>query len=266
VIDLRAHLLPGFAGGPADMSMALEMARMAVADGILVAACSPVNQAGLATPAPDDIRSAVSTLEARLIEARIPLHVVASCDCHIRPDFVGALASGRLMPVNGSRYVMCELPQMVIPPKFARIMDDMLAENYVPIIAAPEKLKWLESHFELFQELVNDGVWLQLTASSLTGRASKRTQYWAERLLGSSMIHILASDGRDAQARPPVLSEGFDLARKIVGDEAAADLVLTRPLNVLDNEPVAASPSLSVVVEETWGPVLELRSLLKRAS
>jgi protein-tyrosine phosphatase len=266
VIDLRAHLLPGFAGGPPDMETALAMARMAVADGVLVAACSPVNQPGLAAPSPAEIRTAVSALETRLIEAHIKLHVVASCDCHMRPDLLSALKSGQLLPVNGGRYVMCDLPQMVIPAKFARVMDDMLAENYVPIIAAPEKLKWLESHFELFQELVNDGVWLQVTAGSLTARAGRRTQYWAERLLGSSMVHILASDGRDASARPPLMSEGYDVARRIVGDDVAADLVLTRPLNVLDNEPPAASPPLKVVVEENWGPVIELRSFLKRAS
>jgi protein-tyrosine phosphatase len=262
---LRAHMLPGFADGPADLAAALDMARMAVADGVLVAALSPQIQPGFSSPTPEDIRRAVADFEKRLIDAHIPLHVVASSEAHMRPDFMGALRSGAILPVNGSRYVMCDLPQMVMPPKLERVMDDMLAEGFVPIVTNPEKLKWLEAHYELFQSLVKDGIWMQVTAGSLTGKFGKRTQYWAERLLGSSMAHILASDCHDTKLRTPVLSEAFDMARKIVGESAALDLVLTRPLNVLDNEPREASPSLSVVVEETWGPVLELRSLLQRA-
>jgi protein-tyrosine phosphatase len=265
VIDLRTHLLPGFADGPPDYDTALAMARTAVADGVLVAACTPVNQLGLAQPSPDDIRRGVAELEKRLIEAQVPLHVVAGSECHIRPGLVAALKSHELLPINGSRYVLVDLPRMVAPANFERSMEEILDEGFVPIIASPERLKWLEARFDLFQEMAVGGVWLQVTAGSLTGQFGKRPQYWAERLLGSSMTHILASDARDSQSHAPVLSEAFDMARKIVGEQAALDLVLTRPLNVLDNEPDEASPSQQVVVEETWGPVLELRSLLKRA-
>jgi protein-tyrosine phosphatase len=265
VIDLRAQMLAGFAGGPPDIETSLEMARRAVADGIMVVACAPINHPGLATPSPADIRSAVTQFEARLIEAHIPLHVVPASVCHIRPGFADMLKEGELLPVNGSRYVLVDLPQMVMPANFERLIDDVLAEGFIPILCAPEKLKWVEARFDLLQEMAHDGAWFQITSGSLTGKAGKRPQYWAERLLGSSMAHILASDAHDAADNPPALSEAFELARKIVGEQAALDLVLTRPLNVLDNEPPAVSPSLDVVVEENWGPVIELRSLLKRA-
>lgn len=258
-------MLPGFAGGPADIETSLEMARLAVANGVMVVACTPIHQPGLSTPSPDDIRAAVADFERRLIDAKIPLHVVPGMQCHARAGFAEALTSGVLAPLNGSRYVLVDLPEMVVPPHFERMIDDVLAEGFLPIICNPERLKWLEARFDTFRELAKDGAWFQITAGSLTGKFGKRTQYWAERLLGSSMAHILASDCRDAAYRTPVLSEAVDLARKIVGEQAALDLVLTRPLNVLDNEPPAASPSLQIVVEESWGPVIELRNLLKRA-
>lgn len=258
-------MLPGFAEGPPDMESSIAMARMAVADGVMVVACTPASQPGLAAPSPADVRTAVADFERHLIDAKIPLHVVPGMQCHVRPGFADEVRSGTLLPVNGSRYVLIDLPQMVIPAHFERIIDDVLADGFVPIICNPERLKWLEARFDLFQVLAEDGVWFQITAGSLTGKFGRRTQYWAERLLGSSMAHVLASDCRDPVTHGPVLSEAFDLARKIMGEQAALDLVLTRPLNVLDNEPPAASPSLEVVVEETWGPVLELRGLLKRA-
>ncbi len=258
-------MVPGLAGGPPDMEASLAMARMAVADGVMVVACTPVNQPGLAAPSPADVRAAVTDFQRRLIEAKIPLHVVPGMQCHARPGFAGEVKCGALLPVNGSRYVLIDLPQMVMPAHFERMFEDLMMDGFVPIICNPERLKWLEARFELFRELADGGAWFQITAGSLTGTFGKRTQYWAERLLGSSMAHVLASDCRDPLHHTPVLSNAFDVARKIVGEQAALDLVLTRPLNVLDNEPPAVSPSLDVVVEETWGPVLELRGLLKRA-
>ena len=41
VIDLHSHILPGIDDGAADIGVALEMARMAVANGVEVQACTP---------------------------------------------------------------------------------------------------------------------------------------------------------------------------------------------------------------------------------
>ncbi len=41
MIDLHNHLLPGIDDGPADLPTALDMARMAVANGISHVVCTP---------------------------------------------------------------------------------------------------------------------------------------------------------------------------------------------------------------------------------
>ena len=41
MIDWHTHILPGIDDGAADLAMSLEMARMAVADGIHTVACTP---------------------------------------------------------------------------------------------------------------------------------------------------------------------------------------------------------------------------------
>jgi protein-tyrosine phosphatase len=265
MIDLRAHLVPGFVDGPEDLDMAIGMARMAVADGILVAACSPPFCSGLSTPSPFEIRQAVSEFGKHLLDNHVPLHVVPSSQVHFRTDLVEALASGQLQSINGSRYVLVDLPPMVPPAKLEPVLRNMLSAGRVPVLASPERLKWIEAGFDFIVEMVDAGVWLQVTAGSLAGTFGPRTRYWAERLLGNSMVHILASDAHDTGRRSPRLSEGFELARKIVGEDEAMNLVLARPLNILDNEPVEASPRVAVTVEESWNPVADLRDLLKRA-
>ena len=41
MIDLHSHILPGIDDGSKSLAMSLEMARIAVADGIRVTACTP---------------------------------------------------------------------------------------------------------------------------------------------------------------------------------------------------------------------------------
>lgn len=265
MIDLRAHLVPGFADGPSSLDSALDMARRAVADGILVAACAPPHCQGLSTPSPEEIRHAVTDFSTRLLEAHIPLHVVPASTIQFRADLAEKLAAGELLGINGSRYALVELPPMVPPARLEPVLRGLLASGVVPVLAGPERLKWVEAGFEFFEEMVRAGIWLQVTAASLTGALGPRTRYWAERLIGNSMVHVIATDCRSSGRQTPRLAEAFRHAAKIVGEEEATNLVLTRPLNVLDNEPAAASPRVSVTVDESWNPVADLRNLLQRA-
>ncbi|MFZ1574250.1 MAG: CpsB/CapC family capsule biosynthesis tyrosine phosphatase [Chromatiaceae bacterium] len=41
MIDLHCHMLPGIDDGPTELETALEMTRVAVADGITLTACTP---------------------------------------------------------------------------------------------------------------------------------------------------------------------------------------------------------------------------------
>jgi protein-tyrosine phosphatase len=217
LIDLHAHILPGMDDGSPNMETSLEMARVAVADGIVVMACTPQIMPGMYHHAAVDIEMSCANFQHKLLEADIPLDVVVGCQAHSRPDFIQALTGGQLPTINNSRYVLFDPPRMVIPPRLEETLSAILDEGYVPILTSPEKLKWIESHFEVLEGLVEYGVWMQLTAGSLTGHNGKQSLYWAEKLLDAGMVHILATDAHNLVSRPPVLSEAYELARSAVG-------------------------------------------------
>ena len=60
------------------------------------------------------------------------------------------------------------------------------------------------------------------------------------------MVHILATDAHNLTSRPPILSEARDLAIRELGAEEADNLVLVRPVNILDDQPANASPALPI--------------------
>ncbi len=249
MIDLHCHLLPGVDDGAADLGTALAMARIAVDDGIKVIACTPHIYPGMYDNDGPAIRRAVAELQTRLEEADIPLRLTLGADAHIAPDLVAGLRAGRVPTLHDSRYFLLEPPHHVAPPRLADTVFDLLAAGYVPVITHPERLSWIEDHYETFVELARKGAWLQVTAGSLTGRFGKAARYWAERLLDEGWVHILATDAHGVDRRPPLLAEGQRVAERWLGAGEALHLVETRPQGILDNlqpERLPAAPALNV--------------------
>ena len=242
MIDLHCHLLPGIDDGAADLAVSLEMARAMVADGVAVAACTPHILPGLYHNTGPDIRAATMRLQTQLKQHDIPLHLTWGADNHVVPDFVAQLREGHLLPLAGSRYVLVEPPHHVAPPRMEEFFFNLLAAGYVPILTHPERLTWINGQYDTIKRLARSGVWMQLTAGSLSGAFGHNAKYWAERMLGDGLVHILATDAHDVKKRPPNLSEGFSLAAKLLGEEEARHLVRSRPAGVLVNEPPSSLP------------------------
>jgi protein-tyrosine phosphatase len=235
MIDLHCHILPGIDDGACDVSIALQMAQAFVADGVQVVACTPHILPGLYHNTGPQIRLATEQLQQTIDQHGIPLRLVTGADVHIVPDFVAGLKAGRLLSLADSRYVLVEPPHHVAPVRLEELFFNLLVAGFVPILTHPERLTWLKAHYPTVQRLVQAGVWMQITAGSLTGSFGRTAQYWAERMLDEGAVHILATDAHDVQRRPPLLGKGRELAAKRVGEAEAEHLVQTRPLGILQN-------------------------------
>jgi protein-tyrosine phosphatase len=230
MIDLHCHMLPGIDDGAQDLEMALAMARIAVADGITLSACTPHIYPGLYENDAAGIRKAVSALHVALGEAGIPLQITSGADIQVVPELLDRLRSGAYPTLHGSRYFLFEPPHHAVPARFTESIFDPLASGYVPVITHPERLTWLdEAHYGWFVTAVRQGAWLQLTAGALTGRFGNRAKYWGERLLADGITHILATDAHGTDRRPPLLAEGRERAARWVGPQEADRLVGERP-------------------------------------
>src|SRR5262245_31790170 len=205
------------------------MASAFVDDGVSVVACTPHIFPGLYNNSGPQIRRAAAHLQQRINEKGISLRLVTGADNHITPDFVDQLRRGDLLSLADSRYVLVEPPHHIAPPRLKELFFDLIVAGYVPVLTHPERLTWINSHYESIRQLVRAGVWLQLTAGSLAGAFGKNAQYWAERMLEDGVVHIFATDAHDLNRRPPNLSEGRDLAVSRIGDREAKHLVVTRP-------------------------------------
>jgi protein-tyrosine phosphatase len=236
VIDLHCHMLPGIDDGAVDLDTALDMARIAVADGITLTACTPHIYPGLYENEAEGIRRAVGAFRHQVTDAGIPLELTYGADIQLVPELVERLKCGAFPTLHGTRYFLFEPPHHTVPARFIESVFDAVASGYVPVITHPERLTWLDdAHYGWFVQAAQQGAWLQVTAGALTGRFSKRAKYWGERMLDDGIVHILATDAHAADRRPPLLAEGRKIAAKWLGEEEADRLVEQRPRAVIED-------------------------------
>jgi protein-tyrosine phosphatase len=247
LIDLHCHILPGVDDGASNLSESIAMARVAASDGIAVIACTPHMVPGLYDNTGPAIRLAVDELARVLADAGIPLQLVTGADVHLAPDLEEGLGSGRVAKLAESRYFLLEPPHHVLPPRLEDIIFQLLTAGYMPIVTHPERLSWVEAHYAVLQRLAASGVWMQVTAGSLTGRFGRRVRYWGERMLDEGIVQILATDAHDCLDRPPRLSEARDVVARRNGEEAAERLVVTHPAAVLHD----MAPSYAIKASAT---------------
>jgi protein-tyrosine phosphatase len=250
LIDLHSHLLPGIDDGSKDLAMSLAMARLASADGISTIACTPHILPGVYNNSGPTIRSAVTWLAEKLAEAGIPITVVTGADVHIAPDLALQLKDGRALTLNNSRYFLLEPPHHVLPPRLEDLIFGLQAAGYVPILTHPERLSWVEGHYDLIGRLVSSSVLMQITAGSVMGRFGRRPRYWAERMLDEGLCHLLATDAHNTEQRAPRMAEARDVVAQRLGDDEAINLVLRRPQGILNNVSPAELPP--VPQDKAW--------------
>ena len=268
MIDLHCHLLPGIDDGPDTLADALALARLSAAQGITTIACTPHILAGVYDTPGATIRAATALMQTALAEAGIAIRLVVGCDLHVAPDNVARLRSGTALPLNGSRYVLLELPHHVLPPRMDHALFDIMAAGYVPILTHPERAGWIERDYVLVRRLAGAGVPMQVTAGALTGAFGRRARYWSERMLDEGLVDLVASDAHSADHRPPLLAQAREVVLDRAGAERARHIFVDVPEAILADRPLPDAPEVEAPAapparEAGW--MARARNLLNRS-
>jgi protein-tyrosine phosphatase len=107
-----------------------------------------------------------------------------------------------------------------------------------PILTHPERNPTVIRDPDAFVALLSDGMYLQITASSLTGEFGEEARACASYLLKRGVVDLMATDAHSVRGRPPLFEKAVEAARKIVGEDVAERLVSENPARVLTGEPL----------------------------
>lgn len=236
MIDIHSHILPGMDDGPRTMNEAMDMARMAVEDGIAGMICTPHWHPMLWPNEFQAVCRAVEVMQERLCAEGVALRLWPGSELCLDAAVPQELEEGRLGSLNGRSWTLLELPGAVEPKGLEEFLWDMGQRGFRVILAHPERYDYIRRDPARLHSLISMGVAVQITASSLLGRFGPETTSLCQLLMEHRLVHFLASDGHGIRTRRPLLSQAVRAAAAVVGEAEARRLVHEHPLSVLRGE------------------------------
>ena len=242
-VDIHNHILPGIDDGPRTLDESLEMARMAVADGVTDVLATPHSQHNRRRIIPSAVATALAQFQEQLAERSIPLRLHQGMEVLIELDLVGKVETGLVSGIAGGKYLLLELPYAIHPNFTEEIVFSLQLKGFTVVLAHAERHTPFRDDLGKLRAFVERGALAQVTTTSLVGGFGKGPKQAAEAMLQQGLAHIIASDTHGAKGhRTPVMSAGVAAAAKLVGEALAMEMASTRPLRVVKGEPVTVSP------------------------
>lgn len=239
MFDIHSHILPEVDDGPKSWDIAVEMCRMAAADGITHM---------VATPHAND-RYVYDRAYLQVMLGQLQAKVGASlklslgCDFHLSYDNLErVLEHPHNYTIGDTNYLLIELSNFSVPIQIEDCFVRLGDRGLTPILTHPERNPILQQTPQRVLGWAEQGCLVQVTASALTGFWGERPEIMARWLLDRSAVHFLSTDAHDTKRRVPILSEARDLAVEIVGDEYGQALVGGNPAAVIAGKPIPYFP------------------------
>lgn len=197
--DLHCHILPGMDDGVSSWDEAIAMAENAVKSGAYRIVATPHVMRGVYSSTPDDIKTKVSELKARLWDSGIPLAVTPGAEVYLASGTAREYRAGKLQTIGDSGYILVELPPTHFPGYARSELHNLRAAGGGVILAHPERNREICRNRDIILELRDSGVLFQINAGSVTGVFGAEARDCAEFLLNEGLVHFIGSDAHSGQ-------------------------------------------------------------------
>ena len=217
--DLHLHVLPGIDDGARNLEASLEMMRGLADLGFERLVATPHYDAERHTYGPERISALRDQVAEAALAAGVEIELGWGAEYAYGQRFHQDVTQKNAVTLNGSRYVLLELPEAFMPASMADTLFQVGAAGYYPVLAHPERCEPFHDDVPRLEALAGGRALIQVSFRSLAGtfgRAIKRTA-WT--LVTEDIADLVATDCHSPRELKkivrPVLKQ---LARRIDAD------------------------------------------------
>lgn len=143
---------------------------------------------------PETILPKLSELQQYLKSENISFTVEAAAEYYFDEVITEMVAQETPFLTFGKKYLLFETNTYSDPMFLNDFIFQVKVKGYQPVMAHPERYKYLQNNLERVQDLIDRGVYMQVNSLSLSGHYSKPIQKTAIDLVKNKMVHFLGSD------------------------------------------------------------------------
>lgn len=192
--DMHNHLLPGIDDGAQNIEESIELIRMYKDIGITELYATPHTMSDYYHNTPETIKQALEQLKTALTKSDLSdIKIHPSSEYMVDHDFEELVEKDQLLPLKG-KHVLVEMSYLKPSENFDEAIYKLQLKGYSPILAHPERyLYYIEDH-NIFTQMKNKGVKLQLNALSLCNYYGPEIKYKASQLLKNGLYDFIGLD------------------------------------------------------------------------
>ncbi|MEG2353429.1 MAG: CpsB/CapC family capsule biosynthesis tyrosine phosphatase [Clostridium sp.] len=206
MIDLHCHIIPGIDDGAKNDEVFLEMARIAMEDGISTIIATPHHSRTYDNKI-EDVRAMVELYNKLLKRKNMKLNIIAAQEIHIRKDLIKRLDDKEISTIGNTSYMLIELPFDKLPDFAIDIIYELRIRGITPIIAHPERYDYVIKDVTILNKFIEEGCLFQVNAMSIRGELGKKIKNTVEFLMKSNLVDFIASDSHNETIKKPMIKD-----------------------------------------------------------
>ncbi|HWP04880.1 MAG TPA: CpsB/CapC family capsule biosynthesis tyrosine phosphatase [Polyangiaceae bacterium] len=234
-VDLHCHFIAGIDDGAPSESEGIAMLRALGQAGFERVVATPHMRPGMFENTREELTAAFERMQT-LLAAETGLPEVGLSSEHYFDDIVyQRLLAGEGLPYPGGRAVLLEFYGVDFPPVVVERLFDLRRRGVRPVIAHPERYRYVWKNPDALERLVDSGVATLLDAAALIGKYGREPQRCAEMLLERELYHAACSDAHRT-ADVAEVTQGIRRIAELYGDEEVEFLLSDGPRQILEGK------------------------------
>lgn len=236
--DIHNHLIPNVDDGSRSIEETITMIQQYIDSGYHGAIVSSHYDKGRYIVEADKVIDGIEKIRGELDRQGIDFEIYPGNEIQIDLNSIKDISSGKVLRLNNSRYVLCELPMMTKPNYVSNVFYEMQLNGWIPIIAHPERYSYVQENPDWLLQFIKTGCLIQINLSSINKPDSKDV---TKELLERNMVHIIATDSHQSEWRSPNVKKELEEIKKLIGEEHFTRLASINPKKIIENQFISAN-------------------------
>ena len=225
MIDLHNHILPEMDDGSRNVEETIEMGKIAENEGISKIIITTHHRKPEYIIDKKDILEKIEFTNELFKKENINIEIFPGMEVFIDRDIPVKLKNNELLSLNNSSYLLIEFPMREKIDYIDDVLHEVKIQGYKPIIAHPERYLEVIKNPNYVNKLIEEGCYIQINASSLTGYFGKESQETAEILIKHNMVHLISTDAHKSKSRAPHILEAMESMKQLTSQIHVKEII-----------------------------------------
>jgi len=156
----------------------------------------------------------------------------------ITMNMLDILKEHKASTINGTKYILFELPLRHSYPNLKTIIDNLKGAEYKLVLAHPERYLEVQRNFDILKEYKENGLLLQCNFGSIIGEYGFAAKRIVKKMLKEHLVDLMGSDVHRSNSTYLKIPKALEKISKIVSNDYLYQITTSNAENILNSQKI----------------------------